>query len=109
MRRSLVKFSGPEASNHTPSLAVITTTSGFELSVHTPDIADQARHVGFVPRRDIPTIFISDRQCAQLGLDSMPLFQLDSDAGGAIQQSPEMVSGECVAGMQPDQRGERRH
>jgi hypothetical protein len=36
MRRSLVKFSGPEASNHTPSLAdFITTTSGFELSVHT--------------------------------------------------------------------------
>src|SRR6185312_2532898 len=36
MRRSLVKFSGPEASNHTPSLAdFITATSGFELSVHT--------------------------------------------------------------------------
>ena len=36
MRRSLVKFSGPKASNHTPSLAdFITTTSGFELSVHT--------------------------------------------------------------------------
>src|SRR4029078_6646154 len=45
MRRSLVKFSGPEASNHTPSLAdFITTTSGFELSVHTP--ARLRSHVG---------------------------------------------------------------
>ena len=36
MRRSLVKFSGPEASNHTPSLAdFIITKSGFRFSVHT--------------------------------------------------------------------------
>ena len=36
MRRSLTKFSQPEASNHTPSSAdFIITTSGFRFSVHT--------------------------------------------------------------------------
>ena len=35
-RRSLARFSGPEASNRTPSLAdLITTTFGFRFSVHT--------------------------------------------------------------------------
>jgi hypothetical protein len=46
MRRSLAKFSQPEASNHTPSSAdFIITTSGFRFSVHTT-------HRGF-PRPDI--------------------------------------------------------
>ncbi|HEY4721123.1 MAG TPA: integrase core domain-containing protein, partial [Anaerolineae bacterium] len=36
MRRSVARFSGPDASNRTPSLAdFITTTSGFRFSVHT--------------------------------------------------------------------------
>ena len=36
MRRSLARFTGPGASNHTPCLAdSITTTSGFRFSVHT--------------------------------------------------------------------------
>jgi hypothetical protein len=36
MPRSLAQFSGPEASNHTPSLAdFITITFGFRFSVHT--------------------------------------------------------------------------
>ena len=37
MRRSLVKFSESEASNHTPSLADFTTTTPeLKFSVHTP-------------------------------------------------------------------------
>ena len=36
MRRSLAKFSGSEASNHTPSLADFTTTTpALKFSVHT--------------------------------------------------------------------------
>jgi hypothetical protein len=39
MRRSLVQFSGPGASNRSSSWAdSITTTPGFEFSVHTPDL-----------------------------------------------------------------------
>jgi hypothetical protein len=38
MHPSLARFSGPEASNRTPSLAdFITITSGFRFSVHIPD------------------------------------------------------------------------
>src|SRR5262249_12318868 len=42
MHRSLAWFSGPEASNRTPSLAdFITTTSGFRFSVHTAVAQEQ--------------------------------------------------------------------
>jgi hypothetical protein len=46
MPRSLAQFSGPEASNHTPSLAdFITITFGFRISAHTrgagcPNVGD---------------------------------------------------------------------
>jgi hypothetical protein len=47
MRRSLVKFNEPEASNHTPSLAdFITTMSGFKFSVHTRLASGQFRGKG---------------------------------------------------------------
>ena len=76
MRRSLVKFSGPEASNHTPSLAdFITTTSGFELSVHTsPSFADARPKM--VCREGLGCEACEAQGAAQAKIDLIPIFAL---------------------------------
>src|ERR1700730_16503692 len=53
MRRSLVKFSESEASNHRPSLADFTTTAPeLKFSVHTGPDAPIAARLNSVLRRD---------------------------------------------------------
>jgi CheY-like chemotaxis protein len=57
MRRSLARFSGPGASNHTPCSAdSITITSGFRFSVHTGlELLPKAKAL----RPDVPVTMIT--------------------------------------------------
>jgi hypothetical protein len=58
MRRSLAKFSGSEASNHTPSLADFTTTTPeLKFSVHTGFFrAETLSAILFQARQRLPTL-----------------------------------------------------
>ena len=43
------------------------------------------------------------------GVPWMLSFQLHADALGAVEQPSQVEAGQRIVGMQPDQRGKRRH